>query len=151
VEFGEALKKLTEWSRAMKIAFLTPEDSLALHSELIRRYGGAPSLRDVGLLESALAMPQAGFSGKYFHGFPQEMGAAYLFYLVRNYAFIDGNMRIALASAILFLKLNRVPYAITQAEAVELTQAAAGGKADKAAVTAFLLRHITTARRQAPE
>src|SRR5512136_1802655 len=119
----------------MEIAFLTLEDVLALHDELIQRYGGTPGLRDAGLLEAALAMPQAGFGGQHFHEFPHEMGAAYLFHLVRNHAFIDGNKRIALACAILFFKLNRVPYAITEIEAVEITMAVASGQADKGAVT----------------
>ena len=125
----------------MEIAFLTLEDVLALHDELIQRYGGTPGLRDAGLLEAALAMPQAGFGGQYFHEFPHEMGAAYLFHLVRNHAFIDGNKRVALACAILFFKINRVPYSITEEEAVESTLAAAGGTMDKGAVTAFFQKH----------
>jgi death-on-curing protein len=126
----------------MEIAFLTLEDVLALHDELIQRYGGTPGLRDAGLLEAALAMPQAGFGGQYFHEFPHEMGAAYLFHLVRNHAFIDGNKRVALACAILFFKINRVPYSITEEEAVKLTLAAASGQMDKGAVTAFFQKHL---------
>jgi death-on-curing protein len=126
----------------MGIAFLALGDVLALHEELILRYGGSPGLRNAGLLEAALAMPQAGFGGKYFHEFPHEMGAAYLFHLVRNHAFIDGNKRIALACAILFFKINRVSYSITEKEAVELTLAAASGKIDKGAVTDFFRRHL---------
>ncbi len=53
-------------------------------------------------------MPQAGFGSQYFHEFPPEIAAAYLFHLVRNRAFIDGNKRVVLACAILFLKINRV-------------------------------------------
>ncbi len=126
----------------MEIAFLTLEDVLALHDELIRHYGGAPGLRDAGLLEAALAMPQAGFGGQYFHEFPHEMGAAYLFHLVRNHAFFDGNKRVALACAILFFKINRVSYSITEEEAVEISFNAASGRADKGAVTAFFLQHM---------
>ena len=126
----------------MEISFLTLDDVLALHGELIRRYGGTPGLRDAGLLEAALAMPQAGFGGQYFHEFPHEMGAAYLFHLVRNHAFINGNKRAALACAILFFKINRVTYSITEEEAVDLTLAAASGQADKGAVTAFFKRHL---------
>ena len=126
----------------MEIAFLTLEDVLAMHDELIQRYGGAPGLRDAGLLEAALAMPQAGFGGQYFHEFPHEMGAAYLFHLVRNHAFMDGNKRVALACAILFFKINRVSYSITEEEAVELTLAAASGQIDKSAVTAFFRQHV---------
>ena len=126
----------------MEIAFLTLEDVLALHDELIQHYGGSPGLRDAGLLEAALAMPQAGFGGQYFHEFPHEMGAAYLFHLVRNHAFIDGNKRVALACAILFFKINRVPYSISEEEAVKLTLAAASGQIDKDAVTEFFRRHL---------
>jgi hypothetical protein len=53
--------------RQMEIAFLTLEDVLALHDELIQHYGGSPGLRDAGLLEAAVAMPQSGFGGQYFH------------------------------------------------------------------------------------
>jgi death on curing protein len=126
----------------MEIAFLTLEDVLVLHDELIQHYGGAPGLRDAGLLEAALAMPQAGFGGQYFHEFPHEMGAAYLFHLVRNHAFMDGNKRIALACAILFFKINRVSYSITEEEAVELSFDAASGRADKGAITTFFRQHV---------
>ena len=126
----------------MEIAFLTLEDALALHDELIQRYGGTPGLRDAGLLEAALAMPQAGFGSQYFHEFPPEMAAAYLFHLARNHAFIDGNKRVSLACAILFLKINRVSYSITEEEAAELTLEAASGNVDKGAVTAFFRKHL---------
>ena len=126
----------------MEIEFLTLEDVLALHDELIQRYGGRPGLRDAGVLEAALSMAQAGFGGQYFHEFPHEMGAAYLFYLVRNHPFIDGNKRVALACAILFFKINRVRYSITEEEAVELTLSAASGQFDKGAVTEFFRQHL---------
>ncbi len=132
--------------RRTEIAFLTLEDALTLHEELIQRYGGTPGLRDAGLLEAALAMPHAGFGGQYFHQFPHEMGAAYFFHLVRNHAFIDGNKRIALACAILFFKINRVPCFITEDEAVELTIAAASGQIDKSAITVFFSEHGALAR-----
>ena len=126
----------------MEIAFLTLEDVLALHEELIQHYGGIPGLRNSGLLGAAIAMPQAGFGSHYFHTFPHEMGAAYLFHLVRNHAFIDENKRTALACALLFFKLNGVHYSITEKEAVELTLAAAGGKIEKDAVSAFFRKHL---------
>jgi death on curing protein len=126
----------------MEIAFLALEDVLALHDELIRHYGGSPGIRDAGLLEAALAMPQSGFGGQYFHKFSHEMGAAYLFHLVRNHAFIDGNKRVALACAILFFKINQIPYSITEEEAANLTLAAASGQIDKDAVTAFFSQHL---------
>ena len=130
----------------MEIAFLALEDVIALHDELIQRYAGSQGLCDAGLLEAALAMPQAGFGGHYFHEFPHEMGAAYLFHLVRNHAFVDGNKRVALACAILFFKINRVSYSITEEEAVELTLEAANGQIDKGAIAEFFRKHLKKQR-----
>ena len=70
------------------------------------------------------------------------MAAAYLFHLVRNHSFIDGNKRVALACAILFFKINHLPYSITEEEAVKLTLGTASGNMDKSAVTAFFRKHL---------
>jgi death-on-curing protein len=70
------------------------------------------------------------------------MGAAYLFHLVRNHAFVDGNKRVALACALLFFKINRIRYSITEEAAIDLTLAAAAGKMDKGAVTEFFRKHL---------
>ncbi len=75
----------------MKVSFLTLEDALALHASRIARYGGSLGLRDLGLLESALAVPSATFGGQFLHGSLSEMAAAYLFHLVKNHPFVDGN------------------------------------------------------------
>jgi hypothetical protein len=74
--------------------------------------------------------------------FPHEIGAAYLLHLVRSHAFIEGNKRDAAACAILFFKINRLPYSITEEEAVELTLAAGSGQMDRAAITAFFRKHL---------
>ena len=63
-------------------------------------------LRDRALLESAVAAPQASYGGEFLIEDPIEIAAAYLFYLCRNHAFLDGNKRTALASAVLFLRMN---------------------------------------------
>ncbi|HYQ81440.1 MAG TPA: Fic family protein, partial [Anaeromyxobacteraceae bacterium] len=78
-------------TRRRKPAFLTLDEVLALHADQIGRYGGSPGLRDLGLLESALAAPRATFGGEHLHGSLPEMAAAYLFHLVRNHPFVDGN------------------------------------------------------------
>lgn len=63
-------------------------------------------IRDVGLLESAVAMPQSQFGGQYLHHGLAAMAAAYLFHLCQNHAFVDGNKRAAAFSCLLFLYLN---------------------------------------------
>lgn len=78
----------------MDITFLTLEEVIAIHEEVIRRYGGTPGIRDRGLLESAINMPQASFAETFLHEDLQGMAAAYLFHLVANHPFIDGNKRV---------------------------------------------------------
>src|SRR5262245_6676143 len=90
----------------MQPTFLTLDEVLALHADLLHRYGGALGLRDVGLLQSALATPAATFGGTFLHGSVHEMAAAYLFHLVQNHPFVDGNKRVALMATIVFLELN---------------------------------------------
>lgn len=121
----------------MSIRFLTVDDVLEIHQDEIDHYGGEPTLRDRGLLESAVAAPQAAFGAEYLHAFPHEMAAAYLFHISANHAFVDGNKRTGLAAAIVFLKLNQIEYHIDEREAEEITRAVACGGADKARVTEF--------------
>jgi death on curing protein len=86
--------------------YLDAEGVLAIHAEVLAAHGGAPGLRDQGLLESAVAAPQASFGGELLIQDPVEVAAAYLFYLCRNHPFVDGNKRTALAAALVFLKQN---------------------------------------------
>jgi len=79
---------------------------LAIHAEVLAAHGGLAGVRDRGLLESAVAAPQASFGGKPLIGDPLEVAAAYLFYLCRNHPFADGNKRTALAAALVFLEAN---------------------------------------------
>ncbi|OGY11507.1 MAG: hypothetical protein A3H88_01810 [Candidatus Blackburnbacteria bacterium RIFCSPLOWO2_02_FULL_44_9] len=73
---------------------------------MIKRYGGAHGLRDVGLLESAVARPQASFAGEDFYPTVFEKAAALMHSLLKNHPFVDGNKRTAYASAGIFLELN---------------------------------------------
>ena len=88
--------------------FLTLEDVLEFHSEALRRHGGSDGLRDPGLLNSAIAQPQANFGGVWAHPDVFSMAAAYAFHISENQPFIDGNKRAALAAALAFLILNGV-------------------------------------------
>jgi death-on-curing protein len=90
----------------MDILFLTVDEVLERHQEQVATFGGAAEVRDMGLLQSAVAMPQSGFGGEYAHEFPHGMAAAYLFHIALNHPFIDGNKRTALDVALLFLEAN---------------------------------------------
>ena len=69
--------------------FLTVEDVLNLHADQVRMYGGESGVRDIALLESAVAQPQATFEGKLLHGDLFEQAAAYMFHIVMNHPFLD--------------------------------------------------------------
>ncbi|WP_309894222.1 type II toxin-antitoxin system death-on-curing family toxin [Archangium sp.] len=120
--------------------FLTLEDVLDIHTQQLARFGGGEGMRDRGLLESALAQPQATFGGEYVHPSLWEMAAAYLFHIVSNHPFIDGNKRVGLLAALVFLELNGTTLTQGSEELYELTMAVAAGSMTKAEVTAALMR-----------
>jgi len=88
--------------------FLTLAEVIEVHTDQIKRYGGQRGIRDLGLLESALAQPEASFAGEWLHKDLYEMAAAYAYHLCQNHSFIDGNKRTALACALVFLELNGI-------------------------------------------
>ncbi len=120
--------------------FLTLDEVLGIHADQIRRYGGRPGLRNLGLLQSALAMPETTFGGEFLHGTVFEMAAAYLFYLARNHPFVDGNKRTALMSALVFLGLNGQRLEAEPGALYEQVDGVAAGSVDKAEVSVFFRR-----------
>lgn len=85
---------------------LTVDMVREIHLEAITQHGGSDGVREMALLESAVAAPQASFGGKSVYADLVEVAAAYLFFLCRNHPFIDGNKRAALGAALVFLRLN---------------------------------------------
>ena len=88
--------------------FLTLAEIIDIHSNQIKLYGGQNGTRDIGLLQSALAQPEATFAGQWLHEDIFLMAAAYAFHICQNHPFFDGNKRTALASALVFLELNGI-------------------------------------------
>ena len=88
--------------------FLTLAEVLRIQAYQIERFGGEPGLRDSGLLESAIAQPQASYGGRFLHGDLYEMAAIYAFHICKNHPFLDGNKRTALATALVFLEVNGI-------------------------------------------
>ena len=109
----------------MKPVWLERQALLLLHGESLAEHGGAPGVRDEGMLESALARPQ----NKLQYGAPDvhELAAAYAFGFAKNHAFIDGNKRAALLATGVFLKMNGWALRTGQAEAIGAMLALAEG------------------------
>lgn len=125
----------------MELDFLTLDDVVEIHRDQVIQYGGSDGVRDMRLLLSALAMPQAGVGDEYFHANLFEMAAAYLFHIVRNHPFVDGNKRVAAVSAIVFLGLNGLRFEGSEKSLVRITRSAATGAVDKARVAAYFRRY----------
>jgi death-on-curing protein len=117
--------------------FLTSGEVIEIHRDQIERYGGDPGFRDLGLLQSAMAMPAAGFGGRYLHTDLFEMAAAYLFHITQNHPFIDGNKRTGAVSYLVFLSLNDIEIEADEEEFERIALGVAQGKIDKATVTEF--------------
>lgn len=92
----------------MEPQFLQLADVVRIHVDQIERYGGPAGVRDLALLQSAIAMPQTSFAGEWPHRDRYEMAAAYGFHVCRNHPFFDGNKRTALACVLVFLELNGI-------------------------------------------
>lgn len=112
----------------------------AIQDQLITEHGGSHGLRDEGLLESALARAPNQFA----HGSPTlaELAAAYAVGLCRNHAFIDGNKRVALAAADVFLQLNEHELLAPETEAVVMTRELAAGKCSEEEYAAWIASHV---------
>ena len=87
---------------------LTTAQVVEIHAVMLKKFGGSPGIRDEGLMESAVAAPQATAFGVSPFADLVEVAAAYLFYLCRNHPFVDGNKRTAMTACIAFLKLNGI-------------------------------------------
>jgi len=114
---------------------LTVEIVREIHAEAIGRFGGSDGVRELALLESAVAAPQASFGGSSPYQDIAEVAAAYLFYLCKNHPFIDGNKRAALGACIVFLRLNDIEPKTDGPEWEELTVAVASNEIDRAEAT----------------
>ena len=129
---------------AGQVFHLKVETVLEIHAEAIGQFGGSDGIRELALLESAVAAPQASFGGEYVYTDLIEIGAAYLFFLCRNHPFIDGNKRAALGACIVFLRLNGVePRSDSQAWE-DLTLEVASSKLDRDGATQRLRALLDT-------
>ena len=113
------------------IAFLSVEDVLLLHNDTMSHEGGLSGIRDHGLLDAAVAMPRQQFGGEYLHPDVQAMAAAYLYHLAQNHPFHDGNKRVAVMAAYVFLEVNGWDLKVSPSELESVTRQVASGETKK--------------------
>jgi death-on-curing protein len=117
-------------------AWITYDQAVAMHSRQLRRFGGAPGLRDAGMLHSALERPVNKW--RYEQAGLPEFAAAYAFGLAKNHAFVDGNKRIAFMSMMVFLRRNGVRFAPLPAHATKIILALAAGEVSEESLTRWI-------------
>ena len=117
--------------------YLTPQEVLFIHARLIATTGGEHGIRDLGLLESAVARPQATFDGADLYPELFLKTAALMESLSQNHPFVDGNKRTAITAAAMFLQLNGFRLQITNAEMERFTMMVVGERPSLESITAW--------------
>lgn len=108
---------------------------------MVKRFGGSHGIRDMGLIQSAVARPQATFGGQYLYKSVFDKATALLQSLLKNHAFVDGNKRTALTSAGLFLWKNEYRLVNNHKEEVEFTVKVDNGNLTVEQISKWLKMH----------
>ena len=127
----------------MSIWLPTLEQILILHERLVLKTGGASGIRDIGLIQSALARADASFASVELYPGVLAKAAAICCGLTQNHGFVDGNKRIGVTTMLMILRKNTVTLSYTQDELVELGLSIAQGHADVPGTEAWIRAHIS--------
>jgi death-on-curing protein len=123
--------------------YLSVEQVLALHRELVHEFGGSAGWRDRGALESAVARPAMTFGGEDLYVDLAAKAAALMHSLVLNHPFIDGNKRVGVAAAELFLEYNHQIIEATDEELEAITLSVAEGQLEVEALAIWIRQRLT--------
>lgn len=121
--------------------YLSPQQVLFIHARLLAEMGGEPGLFNLGLLESAVGRPQATFDGVDLYPMLEDKAAALMESLTLNHPFMDGNKRVAITAAALFLRRNGREVAVDNAELERFTMAVARGGVSSSDILAWFHAH----------
>jgi death-on-curing protein len=125
------------------ILHLSLDQVLQIHELQIEKFGGAAGLRDPAALESAVARPAMTFGGEDLYPDMPSKTAALMHSLVMNHAFVDGNKRVGITAAELFLRLNAYRLDASNPELEELTVTVAKGELDAEALAIWFRQRIS--------
>src|SRR5215471_8866247 len=123
--------------------WITYEQAVAIHSRELRRFGGAPGLRDEGMLRSALERPVNKW--RYEQASLVTLAAAYAFAFAKNHSFVDGNKRIAFMTMMVFLRRNGIRFAPDQAQATAIILALAAGEVGEDGLARWIAHNLPKA------
>lgn len=123
--------------------YLTVEQVLFIHMRLLAETGGSPGVRDLGLLASAVARPQATFGGEDLYPDLFDKAAALLDSIIRNHPFVDGNKRVGITATGLFLRRNGWRLNATNRELETFALTVAQSVASFEQIVAWLCLHTT--------
>ena len=113
--------------------FLSVDEVVELHRIQVERCGGSDGVHDLGLLASAVVQPQTAFSGEFLHEDLFAMAAAYLFHVLKNHPFVDGNKRTGFVASLAFLEWDGLTLEEAPSQGLyALTLAVAEGRMGKA-------------------
>lgn len=118
--------------------FLSVEEVIQIHDDLVFEYGGLHGIRDMGLLVSAIEVPKATMFGEYLHESIYDKASAYLFHIICNHAFVDGNKRTGSAATLIFLYQNGIEERSDMRKFEEMVCSVAEGKLSKEEISKFL-------------
>ena len=121
--------------------YLSTDEILAIHEELINEFGGIHGIRDVGLLYSAIYRPQASFAGEDLYSSIFDKSAALIHSLLLNHPFIDGNKRTAYTSCARFLYVNRYILKASSSQVVIFTKNIENKKLSVKKIALWLRKH----------
>ena len=117
--------------------FLTVDQVIEIHDEMLRRYGGLAGIRDVNLLHSSVFLPQTAAFGQDLCPSIYDKAAAYMFYIVRNHPFCDGNKRTGYTAALIFLQANGIDIVFDKEDLEKIVIEVASGKFGKEQLAYF--------------
>ena len=121
--------------------YLTIQQVLAIHDLAVSKYGGSHGIRDIGLVDSAVARPKSTFGGADLYPGIFEKAGALLQSLLKNHPFVDGNKRTALASAAIFLQMNGYVLENAHKEEVEFALKVDNEHLEVAQIASWLKNH----------
>ena len=121
--------------------YLTAEQVLFIHYRLVSETGGAHGVRDIGLLESAVARPRATLDNQELYTNIYEKAAALMESLVKDHPFIDGNKRTGIACTVLFLRQNGIPFSARNSDLERFTLRVASSKIKLSEIAKWLKHH----------